>query len=82
MDQGNSAMESNTQRPTPAAVQREPLMTELQFAKLIGRHVNTVRGWRRKGKGPKFVMLGDRNIGLRPADVDAWLASRTVQQAA
>jgi predicted DNA-binding transcriptional regulator AlpA len=56
-------------------------MTEAAFAKWVNKSLSTVRLWRRKGIGPRYVKLGERGVGFHPADVEAWMASRTSQPA-
>ena len=34
------------------------LMTTQQVAELLDVHINTVKNWRHKKKGPKFLKLG------------------------
>lgn len=36
----------------------------------------TLRGWRRRGVGPKWQRIGPRLIGYRRSDLDAWLAEQ------
>ncbi len=50
---------------TPAGTRREPLMTEAAFAKWVNKSLSTVRLWRRKGIGPRYVKLGERGVGLK-----------------
>lgn len=38
--------------------------------------VRTMRRLREAGRGPRVVHLSDRLIGVRRADLDAWLESR------
>jgi hypothetical protein len=51
------------------------------LAELLGFEKDTCEAMRRRGEGPPFIRMGD---GKRPAiryaiaDVEAWLAARTV----
>ena len=52
------------------------LMTEKQFAEYTGLSPQLLAKMRKEGRGPRFVRLGMRRLGIRPADGDAWLRSR------
>lgn len=39
----------------------------------------TMRRLREAGRGPRVVRISDRLIGVRRADLDAWLESRTAR---
>lgn len=63
------------------------LLTPEQAADLLGIHVVTLAGWRHKRNGPPYVILGintdlsqgrKRATRYRLSDIEAWLASRTV----
>jgi predicted DNA-binding transcriptional regulator AlpA len=45
-------------------------------AAYIGLSADTLDIARRDGWGPKVIKLGDRAIGFRVCDLDAWLESR------
>jgi predicted DNA-binding transcriptional regulator AlpA len=53
----------------------EPLLDEVQVAKLIGRGVATLQKDRVRGTGPRFSKMG-RLVRYRPADVDDWISAR------
>jgi len=55
-----------------------PLLDERAVSARLGLSVRTLRNWRVKGIGPKFVRLSRRAVRYAPADVDAWIAARTV----
>ena len=56
---------------TPAA---QPLMNEHQAAALLGVAVKTLRNWRCRGDGPKFVKLGGgRMVRYRESDLTAFI---------
>ena len=42
---------------------------------------STLAHWRSEGKGPAFIKLGSK-VAYKGADLNAWLASRTVRPAA
>ena len=39
---------------------------------------STLAHWRSEGRGPKFIKLGSK-VAYRGADLNEWLASRTVE---
>ncbi len=55
------------------------LLDTVQTAALLGITPNTLKLWRHKGRGPKFVKLGDAKqagVAYDEADVLAWRESR------
>jgi excisionase family DNA binding protein len=44
-------------------------LTEREVAERLGLSVATLRAWRHRGKGPRFLRLG-RSVRYLPADVD------------
>lgn len=49
-------------------------------ASALGITPATLRFWRCKGKGPRFIKLGDSKqagVAYDPADIEAWKAART-----
>jgi excisionase family DNA binding protein len=55
------------------------LLTQREAAKLLRTSERHLERLRIAGTGPKFMRLGKhKNIRYRPADVDAWLASKVV----
>ena len=55
-----------------------PLLDENAVAARLGLSVRTLRNWRVRGVGPRFIRLSRRAVRYAQADVDAWLAARTV----
>ena len=54
-------------------------MTPEQAASYLGLEVRTLKNWRTKGGGPKYVSLGRKKRGwirYRKASLDEWLESR------
>lgn len=50
-----------------------------EAAALIGVTPGTLKFWRCKGKGPRYIKLGNSpraGVAYEPADVDAWKAAR------
>jgi predicted DNA-binding transcriptional regulator AlpA len=56
------------------------LVSEERFAKDLNKHIATVRRWRREGKGPKFLRLGN-SVYHRSSDIETWLCSCEVSTA-
>jgi predicted DNA-binding transcriptional regulator AlpA len=54
-----------------------PLIDEKQLCADLGISSVTATKWRAKAAGPPFIKVG-RLIRYRRADVEAWLAARTV----
>jgi predicted DNA-binding transcriptional regulator AlpA len=55
----------------------QPLLTQDECAELMKLSVRTVERLRVTGTGPKFLRIR-HSVRYRPADVEAWLASRIV----
>lgn len=51
------------------------LLTVTELADLVGVPRQTVYTWASRGGGPIPIKVG-RHLRYRPADVEAWLASR------
>ncbi|MBN8737662.1 MAG: helix-turn-helix domain-containing protein [Xanthomonadales bacterium] len=49
------------------------LLTDTEVAALLGASLQTVRNWRWRGEGPRFVKLGGRMVRYKPADVQAFI---------
>ncbi|HET8899315.1 MAG TPA: helix-turn-helix domain-containing protein [Rhodanobacteraceae bacterium] len=68
---------------TPAAkLAAGCLLTDVELAALYGVSLQTVRNWRWKGEGPRYVKLGARCIRYRPQDVQAFIDSGDAKVAA
>lgn len=55
------------------------LLSNVQAASLLGITPNTLKFWRHKGRGPRFVKLGDTpqsGVAYDEADVIAWREAR------
>lgn len=46
-------------------------------APMIGVEPQTLKLWRRKGIGPRYVKFGNR-VRYRVSDIEAWLAEHTI----
>ena len=59
------------------AMRRAAALTERQVAEQLGLSVATLRAWRYRGKGPRFLRLG-RSVRYLPADVDEFVRASAV----
>jgi excisionase family DNA binding protein len=60
---------------TPSS--RTVALTESQVAEQLGLSVATLRAWRHRGKGPRFLRFG-RAVRYLPADLDAFIRASAV----
>ena len=68
--------ESNTTRAAEPT-RRATALTERQVAEQLGLSVATLRAWRHRGKGPRFLRLG-RSVRYLPSDVDEFVRASAV----
>ena len=54
------------------------VLAERETARLLSLSDRSLQRLRVDGSGPAFVKLGERRIGYRMADLEAWLAGRRV----
>ena len=52
-------------------------LTEREVAELLGLSVATLRAWRHRGKGPRFLRLG-RSVRYLPVDVADFVRASAV----
>ena len=52
-------------------------LTEREVADMLGLSVATLRAWRHKGKGPRFLRLG-RSVRYLPSDVADFVRASAV----
>jgi predicted DNA-binding transcriptional regulator AlpA len=52
-------------------------LTEREVADMLGLSVATLRAWRHRGKGPRFLRLG-RSVRYLPADVADFVRASAV----
>lgn len=69
---------------TPAGLAQHPnrLLTDVVAAQYIGVAVQTMRNWRWRGAGPKWIRIGERLIRYRQRDLDAFIGCDTNGDAA
>jgi predicted DNA-binding transcriptional regulator AlpA len=56
-------------------------LTEREVTELLGLSVATLRAWRHRGKGPRFLRLG-RSVRYLPADVADFVRASAVDTTA
>ncbi len=59
------------------STRRPAALTERQVAEQLGLSVATLRAWRHRGKGPRFLRLG-RSVRYLPSDVDEFVLASAV----
>ncbi len=52
-------------------------LTEREVAELLGLSVATLRAWRHRGKGPRFLRLG-RSVRYLPSDLADFVSASAV----
>jgi len=52
-------------------------LTEREVAEMLGLSVATLRAWRHRGKGPRFLRLG-RSVRYLSSDLDAFVRASAV----
>jgi len=67
---------ADTVQPNPLLDQTAPNLDENAVARYFGVKAETVRGWRKRGCGPRPIKLNDRLIRYRLVDLVAWAESR------
>lgn len=60
----------------PVRSDDEVLDPPAKVAAMLGLTPRALEYWRAKGKGPRWIRLGNRNIRYRRSDVRAWLNTR------
>ena len=62
--------------------QNEPspstLVNEHEAASILCYYVRALQNWRHRGGGPDFVKVSSRSVRYRRADLEKWIAARTV----
>ena len=69
----------NTEQVPPRIDQR--VLSDAEVAERLGVSPFTVRAWRHKGQGPRFMKMG-RAVRYRPEDVEAFKQTALVDPAA
>ncbi|SEP22453.1 transcriptional regulator, AlpA family [Methylobacterium sp. UNC300MFChir4.1] len=61
----------------PVTLQLHPVVLSFRSAcETANLSVSTMRRLIATGRGPRVIKLSDRRIGMRRADLEAWLAGR------
>jgi DNA-binding transcriptional regulator YiaG len=55
------------------ALPRPVVLSPSEAAQYLGVSVSTLKNWRAKNIGPRWVMRGARLVAYRPADLDRFL---------
>ena len=58
-------------------IETERAITEVEAAERLGLSIKTLRAWRCRGRGPKFVRFG-RSVRYFPSDLDEFIRRNTV----
>ena len=61
---------------------RSPLLNAKQAAEWFGVHVDTLRNWRRRRRGPRYAKLSRGVLRYRLADLEAFLESKLAPEGA
>ena len=69
----NSRLTVDDRTPTS----RTAALTECQVAEQLGLSVATLRAWRHRGKGPRFLRFG-RAVRYLPADLETFIRASAV----
>lgn len=71
------------QTPMPlSAANPADLLDETEAAKSLAVSVQTMRNWRWKGEGPRYVKVGKRAVRYRRADLTAFVEAGMTGKAA
>lgn len=71
------SMESSAIAASPSAANPADLLAENEAAAALAVAVHTLRNWRWKGEGPRFVKVGKRAVRYRRADLAAFVEAGT-----
>ena len=72
-----SLMNADSADRTDLKVARATVLTEGQVAERLGLSVATLRAWRHRRTGPRFVRFG-RAVRYLPADLDEFIRASVV----
>ncbi|MCK0097618.1 helix-turn-helix domain-containing protein [Yoonia sp. F2084L] len=69
-----------TQQTFQSSGQQDPnrLMNENEAADVLCYSVRALQNWRHRGGGPDFVRVSARSVRYRRADLNKWIADRTI----
>lgn len=69
-------MQQHVTKETPLYL--ESLIDEKEAARYLSHSVKTLRNWRVKGGGPRFVKVSGRSVRYRWIDLNDWIEQRLV----
>jgi len=76
------SLHSNINSSLQSAVSSADLLDESEAAATLNVAVQTLRNWRWRGIGPRFVKLGKRAVRYRRSDLDAFVEAGVTGKAA
>ena len=47
-----------------------------ELSRLLKASIHTIKRWERMGEFPRHILLGERAIGWRVTDIEAWLRAK------
>ena len=59
-------------------IQPAQLVNEREAASILCYSVRALQNWRHRGGGPDFIKVSSRSVRYRRADLEKWIAARTV----
>lgn len=68
--------------PSTAPLNPADLLDETEASATLSVAVQTLRNWRWKGEGPRYLKIGKRTVRYRRADLDAFVEAGTPGKAA
>lgn len=76
------SLQPNINSPLHGALRSSDLLDESEVAATLNVAVQTLRNWRWRGEGPRFVKLGKRAVRYRRGDLDAFVEAGVTGKAA
>lgn len=76
------SLQPNIDCSLQGAVSSADLLDESEAATKLSVAVQTLRNWRWRGEGPRFVKLGKRAVRYRRGDLDAFVEAGLTGKAA
>lgn len=62
----------------PATVSPLQLFSADEVCSLLSVSIHTLRRWRREGRGPNYVRLGQNDVKYRAVDIQEWINNNLV----
>ncbi len=54
----------------------DQLYRDTEVAKILGLHVQTLRNWRHKGRGPTYRIINKRTVRYTAEDIQAYIENQ------